>query len=666
MRALPLAALVLLAACVGSPPVPCTQCGSSCVDTMSDSKNCGSCGKVCGGGEQCSAGACKAACPINETSCNSECVDTLVDPRHCGGCGKACAMGEACINGSCAPSCGPPNSVCGGACVDVQTDPANCGGCGMACDAGVCSHGLCKLLCDAPLSNCPGGVCADLNGDPNHCGACGNACDAGFCAMGQCKLTCDAPLSACPGGVCADLRGDPNHCGTCGTVCNPQHTTGAGCVQGTCGYGTCAAGFFDCDGDPTNGCEVMGSCTRSMLISHTPDGGPSNGESSVPVISGDGKRVLFLSAATNLLPGTVGGLAHAYQWDLATQALTLVDALPDAGCPTQRTNQVSITPSGRYACINSNAALSPAAVASSSGNVYRRDLQLGVTQLGSAFPDGGALPVGTEVFDCQISADGRFVAFTTRLALDPRDNNGEHNVYVHDMTNGSNLLVSLGSNNMVGGSQGYGANAFSPRFSPDFSKVAWTSAAGYPSDNNSCFDTWFRDLDAGTTTKMSVSGACVTNAAGSGPVGIVGPRSTVFMNSTFADLPGDNDGVGDVYARDAMPLGSPFLYSDSQLFALPNASVGGYNVTSDGRYVLMGTSATNLAGHSGTGQFVYLKDTVTFAITQVNFPESTSASGGARSAWLSDNGRFVTWDSYDTLMTGDTNGQVDVFWRQLY
>src|SRR5690606_34181073 len=29
----------------------------------------------------------------------------------------------------------------------------------------------------------------------------------------------------------------------------------ASCVSGSCGIGTCEPGFFDCDLDPTNGCE---------------------------------------------------------------------------------------------------------------------------------------------------------------------------------------------------------------------------------------------------------------------------------------------------------------------------------------------------------------------------------------------------------------------------
>jgi hypothetical protein len=44
-------------------------------------------------------------------------------------------------------------------------------------------------------------------------------------------------------------------CGACGTVCEPQHVMGASCASGICDYGSCAAGFQDCDGDTSNGCE---------------------------------------------------------------------------------------------------------------------------------------------------------------------------------------------------------------------------------------------------------------------------------------------------------------------------------------------------------------------------------------------------------------------------
>jgi hypothetical protein len=63
------------------------------------------------------------------------------------------------------------------------------------------------------------------------------------------------------GGSCGDVLGDPNNCGSCGVVCQPLHAA-AVCVQGRCAHGPCAAGYFDLDGDPADGCEA--SCDGAV------------------------------------------------------------------------------------------------------------------------------------------------------------------------------------------------------------------------------------------------------------------------------------------------------------------------------------------------------------------------------------------------------------------
>ncbi|KAJ0515385.1 putative stigma-specific protein Stig1 [Helianthus annuus] len=50
--------------------------------------------------------------------CKKKCVNVITDSLNCGSCGKKCKSGEAC---------------CKGRCVDVSTSRSNCGLCGMKC-----------------------------------------------------------------------------------------------------------------------------------------------------------------------------------------------------------------------------------------------------------------------------------------------------------------------------------------------------------------------------------------------------------------------------------------------------------------------------------------------------------------------------------------------------
>ncbi len=290
------------AGCVGAPPTPCTECDGTCVDLQVDSRNCGACGTVCGGGQVCVGGACKATCPSGQqacggkcvslqtdrancgacgaacaagrvcdmgacgitcsagrTNCDGDCVNTQTDRANCGACGTACAAGQACDMGACVVSCSAGRTSCGGDCVNSQTDRANCGACGTACPAGqACSMGRCEPTCAVGRTNCAGD-CVDTQTDRANCGACGTTCGAGqVCDMGACVASCGAGRTNC-GGACVDRQTDPQHCGACGVACAGANTTGNACVAGACRSLACSPGFHDCDGNPANGCEMSTS-----------------------------------------------------------------------------------------------------------------------------------------------------------------------------------------------------------------------------------------------------------------------------------------------------------------------------------------------------------------------------------------------------------------------
>src|SRR3982750_4742968 len=62
-----------------------TLCGSACLNTASDSDNCGGCGIPCLAGHTCQASQCK--CPAGLLECNGSCVAS--DAAHCGTCTNA-------------------------------------------------------------------------------------------------------------------------------------------------------------------------------------------------------------------------------------------------------------------------------------------------------------------------------------------------------------------------------------------------------------------------------------------------------------------------------------------------------------------------------------------------------------------------------------------------
>ena len=236
-----------------------TECGGKCVDTQSDTTNCGGCGKACSSGMVCVKGSCETSCGSGTIKCGQSCVDPKTDEKNCGTCGTACTSGETCTGGKCALWCPSPFSDCSGTCVDTKTDEKNCGACGTACKATeACVASKCSLWCPSPYVNC-GGSCVDLKTSFDNCGACTTPCKTGqSCAKGTCQpFPCSAGLTNCAG-ACVDTQKDHGNCGACAAACKAGQT----CEKGACAT-YCPLPFTLCSGacvDTTNNKANCGAC----------------------------------------------------------------------------------------------------------------------------------------------------------------------------------------------------------------------------------------------------------------------------------------------------------------------------------------------------------------------------------------------------------------------
>ncbi len=173
--------------------LPPAGAASFCADLTSDPKNCGACNLACppvtgSAAVACHTGACVADCgggfsSTTKVVCGGKvtadggitayCTDTTTDHENCGSCGSVCNGAQQCQTGKCTTVTG--TAACGGSGIgttyaDLRTDRANCGACGTACATSeICSASACN---PCPVAQC-GNVCVDTQHDPNNCGACG-------------------------------------------------------------------------------------------------------------------------------------------------------------------------------------------------------------------------------------------------------------------------------------------------------------------------------------------------------------------------------------------------------------------------------------------------------------------------------------------------------------
>jgi Tol biopolymer transport system component len=178
--------------------------------------------------------------------------------------------------------------------------------------------------------------------------------------------------------------------------------------------------------------------------------------------------------------------------------------------------------------------------------VFVRDRRAGTTGLvsvSSTGAQGNDFSVGSE-----ISADGRYVAFTSVASnLVPGDTNNSNDVFVRDRRTGTTSRVSVTSTGAQASTDSY----FS-KISADGRYVAFSSPATnlVPDDTNQAWDVFVRDRRAGTTTRVSVTSTGAQASGGLYPSISANGRRIAFISDASDLVPGDTNGVQDVFLRD--------------------------------------------------------------------------------------------------------------------
>jgi Tol biopolymer transport system component len=289
---------------------------------------------------------------------------------------------------------------------------------------------------------------------------------------------------------------------------------------------------------------VAGTTTA---ITRTITGAPADGGSADPAISGDGRYVTFSSYATNLVPDDTNGVRDVFVHDLQTQATTRA-SLSTGGRQGDGTSiEPAINRNGRYVTYYSQAANLVAGDTNETIDVFVRDVRAGTTTRVSV-SSTGAQSNGWGDYTPDISADGRRITFVSNANnLVAGDTNGTSDAFLRDLVTGTTTLVSL-----AGSGEQANAGSENPVISADGQHIAFTGHANnlVAADTNETPDVFVRDLQAGTTTRVSTSGTGSQGDNGSFSAAISAHGDRVAFVSHATNLVrGDTNGQPDVFAH---------------------------------------------------------------------------------------------------------------------
>ena len=405
-------------------------------------------------------------------------------------------------------------------------------------------------------------------------------------------------------------------------------------------------------------------------------GAAGNFPASAAAISSDGRFVTFYTAASNLVPDDSDGFDDVYVRDLQTGTTTLVSRASGATGANSNRNAygVSLSADGRLATFSSYATNLSSGDSDATSDVFVRDLEANTTTLVSrAAGVNGAKGDGHSYLE-RLSADGRFVAFhslASNLSADDGDAIGD--VYVRDMQANTTTLVSRASG--ASGAKGNGVS-FPGSLSADGRFVAFTSSATNLSsdDGDTTSDVFVRDLQTNTTTLVSRAGGA-DGAKGNGySTGAKLSRDGRFMafSSEASNLsPDDGDSSTDAFVRD-LQTNTTTLVSRAvgASGAKANGEAWAQSISGDGRFVALESDATNLSPDDGDAMWdVFVRDlqrnTIVLA-SRAAGATGAKGNGDAFTAALSGDGRFLAFSSQaSNLHPDDVDSNMDVFRREL-
>ncbi len=305
--------------------------------------------------------------------------------------------------------------------------------------------------------------------------------------------------------------------------------------------------------------DTLNSTTVLVSRASGSNGAAADGPSFAPAISADGRFVAFVSGATTLSPDDNDAFTDVFVRDTVLNTTTLVSRADGPTGPggDGTSSGATISADGRFVAFYSTADNLSPDDDDTFFNVFLRDTLLGTTTLVSRGDGPNGAAADAQSSGGAVSADGRFVAFESNADnLSPGDDNPGSHIFVRDTVTGSTTLASRadGLNGAAGD-----ASSDTASLSADGRFVAFSSHAANlsPDDDDTRLDVFVRDLARGTTSLVSRATGPAGDAGDKdsytyGFAISADGRYVTFETDATNFGPDDDNMASDVYRRDVL------------------------------------------------------------------------------------------------------------------
>jgi Tol biopolymer transport system component len=414
-------------------------------------------------------------------------------------------------------------------------------------------------------------------------------------------------------------------------------------------------------------------------------GAVGDGYSTDAVINTDGTQVAFESDSTNFAVADTNASRDIYRRDLTGNATALISRAPgvSGAVGNSFSYDATINGDGTRIAFQSAATNLQAADTDTDRDVYMRDTATAVTTLISRADGATGADADSTTFDPSIDAAGDTISFTSyagNLGFAPPSEFAGR-VYVREVGANTTRLVSRASG-PAGAPADRASNGSS--ITADGTSVAFESAATnlVSDDDDDYARVFLRDLDGAQATQLAsrptgtdafVGGVNSSTLASQTAVSADG-RFVVFesQSDSLLDTPADNL-EGGIYLRDAVTGVTELV---SRASGAEGAAADAYSneasISADGTRIAFGTDSILASGDATSGEDgtdVYLRDRATNTTTLISRATGAGGAAGNRrssSPAISADGTRVAFMSNATnLDAADANLLNSIYVRDL-
>jgi Tol biopolymer transport system component len=445
---------------------------------------------------------------------------------------------------------------------------------------------------------------------------------------------------------------------------------------------------------------VVGGFTYDASAKITDESAGANGDTLQPSLDADGRYLAFLSLATNLVDGDTNGVGDIFVRDRANGSIVRVSVGADGAQANGPSERPRISANGRYVVFVSSATNLVAGDSNAAADVFLHDRD---TDADGAFdePDARATLRVSVASDGQqangtsgqpdLSPDGLWVAFVSSASdLVAGDTNGVDDVFLHHWPSGQTRRVSVAT----GGGQANGPSR-APGVSRLATLVVFASDATnlVDADGNRLRDVFVHERESGLTVRVSTAAGTGEDADGASDNPSIDDAGRVLaFQTTAGNVTGGPAGPPDVNQVVAFVWGAaaPVILEGPARAAAPVVCIAcalrqllsgstqtqpgsddstNPEVAGGGTGVIFESESNDLADGDANGRKDVFKSEVDPVTGEASAPVNvsreqggTQSDGDSQAGAISGDGRQSAFQSNSKLTAGSTN-QTSVYVR---